>query len=164
MLRFSMPLLFAFVCSMPCLADEAENVQVAIDMVEAINDRELDRLDQLVAPDIVRQSAATAGVVVTSLEQFKAFLRSDFAGVPDSVISIDIVFGNDEYVAMRAIYSGTQTGQVGPFPPSGKRVELPFMGILRIDEGRIAEMWVEWDNVFMLTQLGHFSPNGGESE
>jgi steroid delta-isomerase-like uncharacterized protein len=133
-------------------------------MVEAINDRELDRLDQLVAPDIVRQSAATAGVVVTSLEQFKAFLRSDFAGVPDSVISIDIVFGNDEYVAMRAIYSGTQTGQVGPFPPSGKRVELPFMGILRIDEGRIAEMWVEWDNVFMLTQLGHFSPNGGESE
>jgi steroid delta-isomerase-like uncharacterized protein len=164
MLRFSMPLLFAFVCSMPCLADEAENVQVAIDMVEAINDRELDRLDQLVAPDIVRQSAATAGVVVTSLEQFKAFLRSDFAGVPDSVISIDIVFGNDEYVAMRAIYSGTQTGQVGPFPPSGKRVELPFMGILRIDEGRIAERWVEWDNVFMLTQLGHFSPNGGESE
>jgi predicted ester cyclase len=133
-------------------------------MVQAINDRDLDRLNEFLAPDIVRHSAATAGIAVTNLEEFKDFLRTDFAGVPDSVITIDIVFGNDEYVALRAIYAGTQTGQVGPFPPSGKRVELPYIGILRFTDGKISEMWVEWDNIFMLTQLGHFPPPSGGSE
>jgi predicted ester cyclase len=115
-------------------------------------------LDRLIAPNIARHSAATAGISVTNLEEFKTFLRTDFAAVPDSVMKIDIIFGNDEFVAMRAIYLGTQTGAMGPFPASGKRVELPFIGILRFTNGKISEMWVEWDNVYSLTQLGHLSP------
>ena len=146
------------IAAMPCFAGELENIRVVTAMVEAINDRDLDRLDTLVADDIVRHSAATEGVVVDNLDQFKEFLRADFDGVPDSVITIDVIFGNSEYVALRAIYSGTQTGQVGPFPPSGNPVELPYLGILRIADGKISEMWVEWDNMFMLTQLGHFPP------
>ncbi len=58
-------------------------------------------------------------------------------------------------VAVMARYIGTQTGQMGPFPPSDKRVELPFMAILRIENDKIVELWVEWDNVSILTQLGH---------
>ena len=148
--------------AIPCFASEVENIRVVTAMVEAINDRDLDRLDTLVADDIVRHSAATEGVSVDNLDQFKDFLRTDFDGIPDSVITIDLIFGNSEYVALRAIYSGTQTGQVGPFPPTGKRVELPYLGILRIADGKISEMWVEWDNMFMLTQLGHFPPAADE--
>ena len=159
---FTFLLLAALSCAMPCLADEAGNIETARAMVEAINARELGRLDRLIAPDVVRHSAATAGVSITSLEDFKAFLQTDFAAVPDSVIDIEIILGNDRYVAMRAIYSGTQTGPMGPFPASGRRIELPFIGILRFDGGRIAEMWVEWDNVYMLNQLGHLAPPAEE--
>jgi steroid delta-isomerase-like uncharacterized protein len=141
--------------TIPCQAGEAENIEIAKSMVEAINERDLDRLDQLIAPDVVRLSAATAGVTVTSIEDFKAMLQADFAVVPDSAMTIDVIFGNGEFVAMRAIYAGTQKGQMGPFPASGKRVELPFVGILRITDGKISQMWVEWDNMHMLTQLGH---------
>ena len=141
-----------------CLADDAENVRIAKSMVDVINDRDLERLDEFVSQDVVRHSAATAGVVVTNLEEFKAFLKSDFAAVPDSVMSVDIIFGNQDFVAMRAVYAGTQSGQMGPFPPTGKRFELPFIGILKIDGGKISEIWVEWDNVFALSQLGHLSP------
>lgn len=162
--RFSLSLLLILVISIASHADEADNVRVVTAMVESINDRDLDRLDQFVSPNIVRHSAATAGVKVTSLDEFKAFLRADFAGVPDSVITIDVVFGGDEYVALRALYSGTQTGQVGPFPPSDKSVELPYISILRITDGKISEMWVEWDNLYMLTQLGHLQPPGDESK
>jgi predicted ester cyclase len=141
-----------------CLADDAENVRIAKSMVDVINDRDLERLDEFVSQDVVRHSAATAGVVVTNLEEFKAFLKADFAAVPDSVMSVDIIFGNQDFVAMRAVYAGTQSGQMGPFPPTGKRFELPFIGILKIDGGKISEIWVEWDNVFALSQLGHLSP------
>jgi len=157
MLKSSFLLVLVLVFSGVCFAAEGDNVRIAESMVEAINNRDLGRLDELVSQNVVRHSAATAGVVVTSLAEFKAFLESDFASVPDSVMKIDVIFGNAEYVAMRAMYSGTQSGQMGPFPPTGKRFELPFIGILRIDDGKIAAMWVEWDNVFALSQLGHLA-------
>jgi steroid delta-isomerase-like uncharacterized protein len=162
MIRISVLVLLASLHALPCFAGETENIRVVTAMIEAINDRDLDRLDTFVADDIVRHSAATEGVIVDNLDQFKDFLRADFDGIPDSVITVDLIFGNSEYVAVRAIYSGTQTGQVGPFPPSGKRVDLPYLGILRIADGKISEMWVEWDNIFMLTQLGYFPPASNE--
>ncbi len=43
-------------------------------------------------------------------------------------------------------------------PATGKPVALKFLSIFRIEDGRIAELWVEYDNVAMLTQLGLFPP------
>lgn len=144
--------------SLPCIADESSNVEVVKAMTEAINDRNLDSLDAFVSPNLVRHSAATPGLNVTSLDEFRAFLETDFATIPDSVQTIDIIFGSGDFVAVRARYIGTQTGPMGQFPPSGKKMELPYMGILRIEDGLIAEIWVEWDNLSALTQLGHFPP------
>lgn len=151
-----MVLVLCTVNFVPCHAGEVENVGIATAMIDAINARNLDELNGLIAPNVVRHSAATAGVTVNNLDEFKAFLESDFAAVPDSVMKIDLIFGNEKFVAMRVFYSGTQSGQMGPFPPSGKRFKLPFIGILRIEDGKVSEMWVEWDNVYTLTQLGHF--------
>ena len=146
--------------SAPTLADDAENMAAVISMIETINDRRLDDLGDYVADDIVRHSAATPSVVVTNIDEFRAFLTADIASTPDSVQEIDIIFGSGDYVALRATLSATQTGQFGPFPPSGKQMQIPFMGILRIEDGKVAEIWVEWDNLNALVQLGHFPPPG----
>ena len=146
------------VCTLPCKADESDNVQIVSAMIEAINSRNLGALDALVSPNVVRHSAAAPGVVVTSLSEFRAFLEADIATIPDSVQEIDIIFSSGEFVAIRARLIGTQSGPMGPFPASGNKLQLPFMGILRIENGKIAEMWVEWDNLSALTQLGHFPP------
>jgi uncharacterized membrane protein len=62
MIRILVLVFLTTICSISCLAGEAENIRVVTAMVEAINDRDLDRLDTLVAADIVRHSAATEGV------------------------------------------------------------------------------------------------------
>ena len=134
------------------------NKEIVRRMVEAINERDFAALDEVVAPDIVRHSAATPGVEVHSLDEFKAFLRQDLAAVPDAQQEIHLMLAEGDMVSVRALYRGTQTGPMGPFPPSGNPLELPFMGILRVEDGKIAEIWVEWDNVAALTQLGHFPP------
>ncbi len=67
MLRIWVLVLLISFWSIPCLAGEAENIQVVNAMIEAINDRDLDRLDALVATNVVRHSAATEGVPVTNL-------------------------------------------------------------------------------------------------
>jgi len=153
-IKFAAILLISLIAN-PGMVNAGNNVEIVKTMINLVNGRELDSLHTVFADDVVRHSAATPGVVVTSLDEFKAFLEVDFAAVPDSVQEVDIIFGSDDMVAVMARYIGTQTGQMGPFPPSDKRVELPFMAILRIENDRIVELWVEWDNVSILTQLGH---------
>jgi predicted ester cyclase len=63
-----------------------------------------------------------------------------------------------EMAAIWATYEGTQKGPMGPFPASGKRMQLEFAAFLRVQKGRIAEMWVTWDNMAALAQLGHLPP------
>ena len=158
MSRYFYALVMLAVCSLTCRADEAGNVRIVTAMIETINSRYLGALDALVSRDVVRHSAATPGVVVTSISEFRAFLEADISTIPHSVQEIDIIFGSGEYVAIRARLIGTQIGPMGPFPASGNKLELPFMGILGIEDDKIAEMWVEWDNLNALTQLGHFQP------
>ena len=140
------------------MADELNNVRIATAMTGAINARDLDALDAFVSSDVVRHSAATPNIEVTSLAEFKAFLETDFASVSDSVQKIDVIFGGGDYVAVRARYIGTQDGPMGSFPASGKKLELPYIGILRFEDKKIVEIWVEWDNLSALSQLGYFPP------
>lgn len=155
----------ALLCLMAgCATDQTEsNKEIVRGMAEAVNERDFDALDELVAEDVHRHSAATPGVTVENLDQFKEFLRQDLAAVPDAQQEINMILAEDDLVAAHLTYRGTQTGQMGPFPPSGKPLEIPFIGILRIEDGKIAEMWVEWDNLSALMQLGHFPPEAEET-
>ena len=138
--------------------DPTASETIVIRMIEAVNERDFDALDDLIASDVVRHCAATPEIDVRSLEEFKAFLHRDLAAVPDAEQEVNLIFSNGPLVAAHVTYRGTQNGQMGPFPPSGNRLQIPFVGILRIADGKIAEIWVEWDNLNALTQLGHFPP------
>jgi predicted ester cyclase len=140
----------------PLLPTQEE--KTVIRMIEAVNGRDFDALDALIAPDVVRHCAATPDVEVRSLEEFKAFLRRDLSAVPDAMQELDLIFSSGPFVAARVIYRGTQDGRMGPFPPSGKKLEVPFLGILRVENGKIVEIWTEWDNLNALAQLGHLPP------
>jgi len=139
-------------------ADSSANEEIVLRMIEAVNTRDFDALDDLVSPTVRRYSAATPEVQVTSLAEFKTFLHADLAAVPDAMQETNMIFSSGDMVAIHETYTGTQTGQMGPFPPSGRELEIPFIGLLRIEDGKIAEIWVEWDNLNALAQLGHFPP------
>lgn len=148
-------------CARPGPAGEEDierNRAIVTAFVEAINARDFDALDSLVSPDIVRHSQATPDVNVTDLESFKAFLRSDFEVVPDALQQVRMMAAEDGLVAVWATYTGTQRGTLGPFPPLGNRAEADFAAFLRLEHGRIEEIWVIWDNLTILTQLGHWPP------
>jgi steroid delta-isomerase-like uncharacterized protein len=134
------------------------NKAVVRRITEALNNGSLDLLDELMTPDFVRHCQATPDVQVCSREDFKRFTRQYAATFPDAQITNQFLVAEGDKVAAYATYIGTQTGPLGPFPPSRKKVESKFLGIFRLEEGKIAELWVEWDNLAMLIQLGHFPP------
>jgi steroid delta-isomerase-like uncharacterized protein len=132
------------------------NKQLVHRFVEVVNTRDYDALEAFVAPDFVRHCPATPDVVVRSRDDLRRFLEQDLETFPDSVVTLEKLIAEGDFVGFWATYSATQTGQMGPFPPSGRRVTGPFAGYFRIEDGMLRELFVTWDNVDMLTQLGHF--------
>jgi len=125
---------------------------------DAGNRNDLAAFDLLLAPDVVRHCEATPEVNVRSREDFKQFYRDTAVTFPDQRMDLQTLVAEGDRVAFWARFSGTQKGPMGPFPPTGKRIESDCAGIFRIDNGRIAEIWVTWDNLAALAQLGLFPP------
>jgi predicted ester cyclase len=123
-------------------------------------------LDTLVAADIERHSrATTANPEIRSREEFVQHEQARHTPWPDGHVTYDIMVAEGDFVAAYATFTGTHRGQLGAFPPTGKSVEAKFLALFRVEGGKIAEIWVEWDNIATLTQLGLYPPastrNGG---
>jgi len=153
---FLILLLVGIVYTSYITAQPDKNKEIAQRMIDAINDRDYDQLDELMAYDIMRHSQATPDINICNLDEFKDFLKEDAKTFPDSHITTEMLIAEGDLVAGYFTYTGTQKGAMGPFPPTNKKAELKYLGILRFENGKIAEMWVEWDNLSFLTQLGHF--------
>lgn len=135
-----------------------KNKEVVKRFIEISNDANWDQLAEVMTSDFRRHSAATAGKPVRSLDEFIALQQEFMTTFPDQHVRLDQIIAEGDHVAIRATYTGTQSGPMGDFPASGNKVDGPFIAFFRIQSGKIAELWVEWDNVDMLTQLGIFPP------
>jgi len=131
---------------------------------EAVDKRDYDALDKFIAEDFHRHSAASPEANATNREEMKAFLQANEKTFPDVQNIIGMMVAEGDMVAVYATFIGTMDGSMGDIPPTGNRVESPFISFFRIADGKIAEMWVEWDNVNFLSQLGLFSPPGSSDK
>jgi steroid delta-isomerase-like uncharacterized protein len=131
------------------------NKAVVRAFVAAINAQDWQRLDELVSDDVVRHSQTADRPLVCTRDELKTFLVREAATFPDAHESIELLVGESDLVAARMRFTGTQRGPLGPFPPSGKALAAHFLCMFRIDGDRIREIWVEWDNLNALEQLGH---------
>jgi len=69
-----------------------------------------------------------------------------------------VLVAEGDRVAFWGTFTGTQEGPMGPFPATGRRLESEIGGMFRIETGKLAELWVTWDNLSGLAQLGLFPP------
>lgn len=146
-------------CQLVQASDIANNKALVQRFVAETNALNLDALDEIVAPDVVRHSQSTPGLVITSLAELKAFLEQDAATMEGARVDIDSLVAEGDRVALFGTFSGKHVGNFGPIEATGRSVSVNLHGMFRIEGGRIAEFWVLWDNAFVLTQLGH-SPFG----
>ena len=126
------------------------------------NENDLEAFDNLLAHDFVRHCQATPEISVASRKEFKQFYRDTALTFPDQRMTLDALVAEGDRVAFWGTFSGTQVGPMGPFPPTGRRLESDIGGMFRIEDGKIAELWVTWDNLSGLVQLGLFPPPESE--
>lgn len=84
-----------------------------------------------------------------------AFFRMHVAAFPDlRMAPEDVIAGGDKVVA-RVRATGTHRGAFMGLSPTGRRVEVQFIDIIRFGaDGRAREHWGVFDQLAMLQQLG----------
>jgi len=120
----------------------------------------LEIFDEVLSPDYVRHCQAMPPELqeIHGTEVFKTFVADFVNSVSNCKDEIELILADSNMVAYVTTTTGTQTGPMGDLPASGKDFMLKNIVIQRIENGKIAETWISWDNVAMLTQLGFFPP------
>jgi steroid delta-isomerase-like uncharacterized protein len=136
----------------------AKNKTTVLQALDVLNSREYDKLDQFYAQDFRRHCQATPDAKVENLNDFKALLAEWDKQFPDAVSEIQLTAAEGDLVAFYMTYSGTHEGQMGQFPPTGRKMSVECAGFHRLVNGKIVETWVTWDNLAVLFQLDLFPP------
>jgi steroid delta-isomerase-like uncharacterized protein len=120
---------------------------------DAWNGGNLAVIDELFAPDYIGHDAPRVEPV-RGPEGMKDFLGMYHDAFSDAEITLDDVIVSGDKVVTRWTGRGTHDGELMGIPPTGASVVFTGIRIFRVEDGRIAEGWVDWDTFGLLRQLG----------
>ena len=76
------------------------------------------------------------------------------APFPDLRFEIGETIAEGDRVAIAWRMRGTHTGPLGPYPATGRRIDVPGMTVYYFRDGRITGHWQVVDRVTVAQQLG----------
>jgi predicted ester cyclase len=116
---------------------------------EVMSGGNLDLLDEVIAPNMVDHESGNNGP--EGVKEMMSMFRTAF---PDLKVTVDDLLADGDKVIARATFSGTHKGEFMGIAGTGKRVDMPMIDIVRIENGKFAEHWGISDNMAMMQQLG----------
>ena len=129
-----------------------ENKAIARRGYEAINQKNLDALDEVVASDMTDHDPVPGQA--PGLEGVKQYFSSLHAAFPDVQMDVEEMIAEGDKVVARVSVSGTHQGEFMGIAPTGNRVTITGIDILRVADGKIVEHWGRFDDLGMMQQLG----------
>ena len=114
---------------------------------------DIDRLDELLAPDYVNHTLA-APDLPSGPEGVKEVVSMFRSGMPDLRVVIEDMIAEGDRVATRYALEGTHGGQLFGIAPTGRHLSIKSMTVERVSEGKVRDHWRVSDNLEMMQQLG----------
>ena len=113
----------------------------------------LDAADEVYAPDYVGHDPSNSEEV-RGLEAAKRAASDYRQAFPDLRVTVEDLIAEEYMVAARLRVRGTHLGDLNGIAPTGRRVDFTGIVISRVEGGRIAEDWANFDDLGMMRQLG----------
>jgi steroid delta-isomerase-like uncharacterized protein len=126
--------------------------------IDSWNARDRNAWAALYAEDVVYE--APGGQRISGLQDLgEKYFDALVTAAPDRVSSDVVLFADGEYVVEQARYVGTHTGPLRSpdgteVPPTGKHFDFAFVGIFRVQGGKITTIRIFYDQIELLMQLG----------
>ncbi len=129
-----------------------ENKAIFRRMIDEVwNNRNMDAADELFAPD---HTSPSAPQLPAGPEGVKIIAGMFLQAFPDLHIEVDRLVASEDRVAGRLIERATHQGEFMGIPPTGNAIDFTEIGLLRIENGKIAESWYEMDMMRLMQQIG----------
>jgi steroid delta-isomerase-like uncharacterized protein len=119
---------------------------------EGWNANNLDVYDELVTEDFVDHQALPG--LPPGRGGFKALNAMFRSAFPDVWVDVDAIVAEGDKVAARWTSTGTHQGDLFGIPATGRKVKVTATVVYRVEDGRLAEGWINRDDVGMMRQLG----------
>jgi predicted ester cyclase len=130
-----------------------QNKRLVREITEVIwNGRQLDRIPEFYAADFVGNCRPYA--LREGHAGVRAMVEGAWTAFPDYHEELQDLIAEGDRVAVHLTISGTQLGQWGPLPPTGKRARFDEIAILQIRDGKVLGQRGVVDNLLALRQLG----------
>lgn len=127
-----------------------EHIALVERYIAAMNAHDYDTVVSLLTPDHVFHGVLSDEHGAESFRQVIARYHSVF---PDQRMTVEHIFAGDEFVGARVRHQGTHEGEGWPIPPTGRRAEFPVHLHVRVEDGKLAEVWEQWDRAAVREQL-----------
>jgi steroid delta-isomerase-like uncharacterized protein len=131
---------------------------------ELFNQRKLEVVDELFAPDfvnhvrVVQVREAPPPPFPPGPAHMKQLVTTLTTAFPDSHFTVEDIIATGDKVVGRITWSGTHKGDFLGIPPTGKAFKVSHIQIFRFAGGKIVEHWAVRDDLGMLRQLGLIPP------
>jgi len=89
----------------------------------------------------------------TTDPSLKDHIRAAEAAFPEYELVAHEMVADGDLVAVRGTFQGVHKGEFAGIRPTGRRITADLMLFYRIDDGRIAEHWMQLDMKGILDQL-----------
>jgi steroid delta-isomerase-like uncharacterized protein len=139
-------------------ATVSEPKKVLEQAVERWNATDRDGWAALYTDDVVYE--APGGARISGLADLKEkYFDALVATAPDRRSRDVILFAEGDHVVEEARYTGTHTGtwrnpDGAEVPATGKKLDFPFVGVFRVESGKISSIRLYYDQIEVFTQLG----------
>ena len=130
-----------------------ENKTLARRWADIFNQDNLDLVEEIYASDFVLHDPAMPEDL-RGVEGAREFYSMYISAFPDTEITIEDQVAEGDTVATRWTARGTHEGELMGVPRSGNRVEVPGMTLSRIEGGKIAEEWNNYDALGLMQAIG----------
>ena len=109
--------------------------------------------DELLAPGFVGHMPPFPDV--HGPEGYKRFIAGTYGAYPDARFVVEDLIAEGDRVAVRYTLRGTHEGttRMG-VAPTGKEVAANIIGIFKIADGKVVEMWTNVDFLGLMQQMG----------
>jgi steroid delta-isomerase-like uncharacterized protein len=120
---------------------------------------DLDLIDDILAQTFTLINPALPQPV-RGREAFKRIVTAFRTGLPDFQTTVEELIAEGDKVVARSSVRGTHLGVLQGVPPTGKQIGYGTIGIFRIADGQIQEVYVISDALGILRQLDVVSAAG----
>ena len=111
---------------------------------EGWNANDLGVYDELVTPDFLDHQALPG--LEPGREGFKMLNVMFRSAFPDVWVTVDGIIAEDDKVSCRWTSTGTHKGDLFGIPPTGNEVRVTATVYYRVEDGRLAEGWINRDD------------------